>query len=118
MRALLSAVVLVLAASACRTEIQPLVKQEPVAKKVRNSASGECTVNDYPAATDLPTGAQNIGWVKVPRQATDDETFALLRKEVCAKGGDAMSQLHWLRAPGASVADPPAELEANVWVTP
>jgi hypothetical protein len=54
----------------------------------------------------------------VKRQETDDATFEALRKAVCARGGDAMSQMHWLRAPGASVADQPVELEANAWVTP
>ncbi|MFT3707687.1 MAG: hypothetical protein QM817_08470 [Archangium sp.] len=102
---------------ACRTEIKPLVKEEPVKRKVRNTVN-DCSVHDYPAATDLPAGSQNIGWVTVKRLATDDETFEALRKEVCAKGGDAMSQMHWLRASGASVADPPVELEANAWVTP
>lgn len=111
-------VLLALVLSACRTEIKPLVREEPVKRKVRNSASGECSVHDYPTATDLPAGSQNIGWVTVKRQATDDETFEALRKEVCAKGGDAMSQMHWIRASGASVADPPIELEANAWVTP
>jgi hypothetical protein len=109
---------LTLLLAACRTEIKPLLKDEPVKKKLRNSASGECSVHDYPTATDLPTGSQNIGWVTVKRLATDDETFEALRKEVCAKGGDAMSQMHWIRASGASVADPPVELEANAWVTP
>lgn len=102
----------------CRTEIKPLVKKEVVVRKVRNSATGECSVHDYPTATDLPSGSQNLGWVIVKRLATDDETFEALRKEVCAKGGDAMSQMHWIRASGASVADPPIELEANAWVTP
>lgn len=110
--------VVLLLASACRTEIKPLVRQEPLKKKVRNTATGECAVNDYPTATDLPSGSQNIGWVTVKRLATDDETFEALRKEVCARGGDAMSQMHWIRAPGASVADPPVELEGNAWVTP
>lgn len=103
--------------TACRTEIKPLIRDETVKKKVRNTVN-DCSVHDYPTATDLPTGSQNIGWITVKRMATDDETFEALRKEVCAKGGDAMSQMHWIRASGASVADPPVELEANAWVTP
>jgi hypothetical protein len=59
-----------------------------------------------------------VGWVSVPREASDDETFNHLRAAVCAKGGNAFSQAHWIRPPGASVADPPAELEANAWAEP
>ncbi len=109
--------VVVLLVAGCRTEIQPLVKREPVAGKQRY-VEGECNVRDYPTATDLPSGAKNLGWVKVDHQATDEATFEKLRLEVCRKGGDAMSQMHWNRASGASVADPPVELEANAWATP
>jgi|GEM_PF-2613956 hypothetical protein len=110
-------VVLVLLAAGCRTEIKPLVKQEPVARKQR-FVEGECNVRDYPTATDVPSGSKNLGWVNVPRQDTDEATFEKLRQAVCAKGGDAMSQMHWIRASGASVADPPIELEGNAWATP
>jgi hypothetical protein len=103
----------VLALSACRSEIRPLVKQEAV--KVDRFAPGECRVRDYPSAPDVPEGAENVGWVKVPRAATDDETFENLRQAVCKKGGNAFSQAHWNREAGASIADPPIELEANAW---
>ena len=116
-RMAVAVVVSSLALVACRTEIHPLVKSEPVTRKVRNTAE-ECHVHDYPAATDLPAGAKNLGWVRVKRLETEDATFEALRKEVCTLGGDAMSQMHWIRASGASVADPPIELEANAWVTP
>ena len=112
MKKLIAAVLLV---SACRTEIKPYVKPAPVARKPR---SVECSVRDYPAATDIPSGSTALGWVKVDRAENDDVTFEKLRKAVCAKGGDAMSQMHWNRAPGASVADAPVELEANAWATP
>lgn len=106
-----------LALVGCRTEIKPLVKKDVVVKKVRNTVN-DCSVHDYPNATDLPVGSDNLGWVRVDRKESDDATFEALRKEVCAKGGDAMSTMRWVRAPGASVADPPVELEANAWVTP
>ncbi len=109
--------VVLLLVAGCRTEIQPLVKQEPVARKAR-FVEGECSVRDYPTATDLPAGSKGLGWVKVEHQATDEATFEKLRQAVCAMGGDAMSQMHWNRASGASVADPPVELEASAWATP
>lgn len=101
----------------CRTEISPLVKQTSTAPKVRLVDQG-CEATDYPTGTDVPAGAKNIGWVKVDRKETDDATFAALREAVCAAGGNAFSQMRWIRAPGASVADPPIELEANGWLVP
>ncbi|MFZ5445575.1 MAG: hypothetical protein ACOZQL_36625 [Myxococcota bacterium] len=106
-----------LALAACRTEIKPLVKDAPAKLKPRY-VEGECRVLDFPTATDVPAGAKNLGWVKVPHGGTDEETFEALRKAVCARGGDAMSQMHWLRAAGASIADHPVELEGNAWVLP
>jgi len=111
-RALLGAVAL-LALAGCRTEIRPLVKEAP--PKVERFTPGECRVRDYPSAPDVPEGAENIGWIKVPIAASDEETFENLRKAVCAKGGNAFSQAHWNREAGASIADPPIELEANGW---
>lgn len=101
----------------CRTEIQPTVRSEAVVKRTRAS-DGECRVIDYPTASEVPSGARSIGWVKVARKETDEKTFEALREEVCAKGGDAMSQMHWIRASGASVADQPIELEGNAWSLP
>ncbi len=109
-RALLA---LVVAGSACRTEIRPAVKVVEVKKVLEKDA--ECVVHDYRSATDVPAGAVNIGWVVVPRAENDDDTFQKLREAVCAKGGNALSQAHWNRPPGASVADVPTELEANAW---
>jgi hypothetical protein len=48
----------------------------------------------------------------------DDATFAALREAVCKAGGNAFSQMRWIREAGASVADPPVSLEANAWVLP
>jgi hypothetical protein len=103
----------------CRTEVRPVVKSAPPVR-ARMVETGECVVHDYPSAVDVPAGSVNIGWVIVPRkeQESDDDTFERLRQAVCAKGGTALSQAHWNRPPGASVADPPAELEANAWTEP
>lgn len=103
-----------LALAGCRSEIRPLVKEAP--PKVERFAPGECRVRDYPSATDVPEGAERIGWVKVPTAASDEETFENLRQAVCAKGGNAFSQAHWNREAGASIADAPIELEANAWL--
>lgn len=108
---------LALLAAGCRTEIKPLVREAPGKLKARY-VEGECNVHDFPTATDVPAGAKNLGWVKVPHGDSDEATFEALRKAVCAMGGDAMSQMHWLRAAGASVADHPVELEGNAWVLP
>jgi hypothetical protein len=115
MRALL--VVVVLGLAGCRTEIAPVVKQASTGPKVRLVDQG-CEATDYPTGTDVPAGAKNIGWVKVDRKENDDATFAALREAVCQAGGNAFSQMRWIRAPGASVADPPIELEANAWSVP
>jgi hypothetical protein len=114
-RALLQGVAL-LALAGCRTEIRPLVPE--TSPKVQRFEPGECRVQEYPSAPDVPEGAKNIGWVTVPMAASDEETIENLRKAICAKGGNAFSQAHWNRAPGASIADPPIELEANAWLVP
>lgn len=114
MRALLLAVVCL---AGCRTEIQPFVKKPDAAPRVRLVDQG-CEATDYPAGTDVPAGAKNIGWVKVDRLENDDATFAALREAVCKAGGNAFSQMRWIREAGASVADPPVHLEANAWLVP
>jgi hypothetical protein len=100
--------------SACRTELRPLVQARP-APAPAGPRGPSCTVHDYRGSIDVPSGAANLGWVTVPRAATDEETFERLRVAVCEKGGTAYSQPRWIRPAGASIADPPAELEANVW---
>jgi hypothetical protein len=104
-----------LALSCGRTEIRPELKPTAPARAQRES-SGECIVHDYQTSTDIPSGATNLGWVAVPREGSDEATFLRLRKAVCAKGGTAFSQARWNRPAGASLADAPAELEANAWV--
>ena len=101
----------------CRTEIQPIVKGEAPRARMRER-NADCQFHDFPTATDVPSGAKSLGWVKVDRLETDELTFEALRKKICEMGGDAVSQMHWIRASGASVADPPVELEGNVWSLP
>lgn len=108
--------VTVLAFVGCRTEIMPVVKKEPT--KATRMVDAECRVHDYRYATDVPANANNLGWVIVKRLENDDATFEKLREEVCKKGGNAFSQAHWNRVAGASIADPPVELEANAWDVP
>ena len=72
-------------------------------------------MRDFPSAVDVPQGSKNVGWVSVPREKTDEETYLALRKAICEKGGDALSQLHWVKEPG--VYEPTA-LEANAWQMP
>ncbi len=102
----------------CRTQIQPIVKGDGPARKLSPRGVAECQVHDYPTASEVPSGSKSLGWVKIERLANDEATFTALRAKVCEMGGDAMSQLHWIRASGASVADPPIELEGNAWSTP
>ena len=113
MRGLLLLVLL----AGCRTEISPMVKREITAGRMKQRAA-ECEVHDFPTATEVPANSKALGWVKVSRAESDEVTFEKLRKKVCELGGDAMSQMHWIRASGASVADPPVELEGNAWSMP
>lgn len=101
----------------CRTEVRPIVKAEASPARLAERPA-ECVVHDYATAFDVPAGSVNLGWIAVPREGTDDATVEKLRAAVCAKGGTALSQARWNRAAGASLADPPVELEANAWVEP
>jgi hypothetical protein len=74
-----------------------------------------CDVREFPQATDVPEGSKSLGWMRVDRKEKDDDTYDALRKLICSKGGDAFSQLHWVKEPG--VWEPTA-LEAMVWVLP
>lgn len=112
--ALLALLALATVAAGCRTELRPTVKVAP--PKVVREVTGECGVNQYHSATDVPAGAVSLGWVVVTHEGSTEETFEKLRLAVCAKGGNAFTQAHWTRAAGASVASRPIELEANVWV--
>jgi hypothetical protein len=100
----------------CRTEILPVVKPD-TGPRVR-LVDQVCEAIEYPAGTDVPAGAKNIGWVRVDRFENNDATFAALREAVCRAGGNAFSQMRWIRQAGASVADLPIHLEANAWAVP
>jgi hypothetical protein len=113
---LFSCLVLVGVLISCRTEIAPLVRVEAV--KAPRMIEADCRMMDYRMATDVPAGSKNLGWVSVSRQETDEATFDKLREAICLKGGSAYSQARWVRPAGASVADPPIELEANAWTEP
>jgi hypothetical protein len=110
----LALLVLAVAVSTCRTELRPLVAARS-APPPTGPRGPRCTVHDYRGSIDVPSGASNLGWVSVPRGETDEATFERLREAICLKGGSAYSQPRWVRPPGAGVADPPAELEANAW---
>ena len=99
----------------CRTEVAAVTKTEETEKVYY--VDKECSVHDYPGATDVPEGAKNLGMVRVSKQATDEETYLKLREAICAKGGDALSQLRWVLELG-KYQGAPTELEANAWVLP
>lgn len=101
-------------ACACtpRTLIHPTPPEEPRSEKY--VAPGGCNVRDFAAATDLPQGAKNLGWVTVEEQGSDEETFLLLRKKICELGGDALSQVAWVKGP----TEERPKLTANAWVLP
>jgi hypothetical protein len=65
----------------------------------------------------VPEGSTNLGWVTVNKEATDEETYVKLREEICKKGGNGLSQLHWLNE---TTKDAPVvfALEANAWLLP
>jgi hypothetical protein len=53
--------------------------------------------------------------VQVKRAKTDEESYQRLREKVCKAGGDALSQLAWVREAGDYE---PSALKANAWVLP
>jgi hypothetical protein len=105
-------VALALLAAACRTEIAPIKKEAPHVVYVGDK---ECSVRDFPGASDLPDGSKNLGWVQVKKAGSDDDTFVKLREKICEMGGDALSQPAWVRE-----ADEyePSILKANAWSLP
>lgn len=99
----------------CRTEVSAVAR--PVEGEKVYYVDKECSVHDYPAASDVPDGAKNLGLVRVPKEATDEETYLKLREAICAAGGDALSQLRWVLELG-KYTGAPTELEANAWALP
>jgi hypothetical protein len=107
-----AALALLALAAGCRTTIAPLTKQEP---KVVYVGDRSCTVYDFVAATDVPEGAKSLGWVSVKKAETDEETFVKLREKICEMGGDALSQVAWVREVDEYE---PSTLKANAWALP
>lgn len=100
------------AACTARTLIHPVPPPGPDAPAF--VAAGGCNVRDFAAATDLPKGSKNLGWVTVEQQASDEETYLLLRKKICELGGDALSQPAWVKGP----TEEQPKLTANAWELP
>jgi hypothetical protein len=109
-----SLLAVVLLVCACRTEIVPVVRTTEAPKTYARPEAG-CDVRDFNGATDVPAGAKNLGWVQVKRAKTDEESYQRLRDKICKLGGDALSQLAWIRDPGEYE---PNALKANAWVLP
>jgi len=99
----------------CRTEIKPLVRERPPPKRYYTAPGSGCVVNAFTPATDLPAGSKNLGWIEVKREPDDEATYEKLRKAICAKGGNAQSQMAWVREAGDYE---PTRLRANAWVLP
>ena len=99
----------------CTTTVVGQRKPPPPA--IFKGQDNGCSVNDYPSATDLPDGSENLGWVQVPKEEDDEATYIKLREAICAKGGDALSQLNWINE---TTKDGPFiyGLRANAWRLP
>ena len=110
-----ASLVAVLLLVGCRTTVS--VEHKPPPANVFVSKDTGCEVHDYPAATDVPEGSRNLGWVQVPKEENEEETYGKLREAICAAGGDALSQLKWVNE---TTKDAPMvfALEANAWVLP
>src|SRR5688572_12020466 len=90
-------VLALLSVAGCRTSIEG-VRDQP--KEGTYVPDKECSVVDYPTASEVPAGSKNLGWVQVKTTGNDDETFLLLRQKICEMGGDALSQPAWVREAG------------------
>lgn len=105
-----------LASAACmqRTEIKATPKKPP--PKPVYVGDRSCMVQDFEAATDLPSGSKNLGWVSVAqnKDQSDEDTYIELRKKICEMGGDALSQVAWVKDPD----DDRPKLKANAWSMP
>jgi hypothetical protein len=99
------------AATGCRTQIVATKRPPP---KVVYVGEKQCNVYDFAGATDVPDGSHNLGWVEVPQQATDEETYVKLREKICELGGDGLSQPAWVREQDEELP----RLKANAWSLP
>jgi hypothetical protein len=113
-RTLTAVAVMAIAACVARTEIRATPNKPPPQAVWMGDRS--CMVQDFDAATDVPDGAKNLGWVSVAESGADDDeqTYIDLRKKICGMGGDALSQPAWVR----EVNDERPHLKANAWVLP
>jgi hypothetical protein len=109
---MLALLALVFACAGCRTQIAPFNRPEP---KLVYVGDKSCTVYDFVAATDLPAGARNLGWFSVKKAENDEETYIKLREMICEMGGDALSQVAWIRELDQTE---PSTLSANAWSLP
>ncbi len=112
-----TAMVVALVLAGCRTPVTAKAKTTEADSDVY--VTKECNVRDYPASTDVPEGAKNLGAVRVAKVkgSSDDDMAVLLREEVCKLGGDALSGMRWVKELG-KISGPPTELEANAWALP
>jgi hypothetical protein len=107
----------VLVLAACRTPVAAKPKEAETEKDVY--VTKECNITDYPSVGDVPDGSKNLGVVRVAKVKgqSDEETVQALRDAICAKGGDALSSMAWVKSLG-KISGPPTELEATAWVLP
>jgi hypothetical protein len=97
-----------------RTEVKATPKKPPPAPVYVGDKS--CMVQDFESATDLPVGSKNLGWIVQAQDngQSDETTYIELRKKICALGGDALSQVAWVKEPD----DDRPKLRANAWLMP
>lgn len=109
--------VLALLLVACRTPVTAKPKQVEAEKDVY--VTKECNITDYSSVGDVPDGSKNLGVVRVAKVKgqSDEETILALREAICAKGGDALSSMAWVKELG-KISGPPTELEATAWLLP
>lgn len=99
-------------AAGCRTVIRTSKQRDATVVYVGDK---QCKVFDYETAMDLPEGSKSLGKVQVRRQAADEATYLKLREKVCEMGGDAVSQMAWVKDAGEYE---PSALQATAWVLP
>jgi hypothetical protein len=100
-----------LGAAGCRTQISSARPDKPPPNYTGERA---CLVQDFASATDVPEGSKSLGWVTARYTGNDEQTFIALRQKVCELGGDAMSQIAWVR----ETAEEKLVLKANAWSLP
>ncbi|MGQ0506470.1 MAG: hypothetical protein ACT4TC_14250 [Myxococcaceae bacterium] len=110
LRILVVGVVLLSCAGCARSNIRPDGSPKPKPIYIGDKT---CMVQDFPSATDVPEGSQNLGWVSVPYKNDDETTYIELRTKICELGGDAMTQPAWVKG-----FDENPELKANAWSLP